>query len=139
VVAGGRAAGEHQFGDGDLRADVERLRRDARPDRIERLQPVEERRVLPGGEVARQVLEEVVMRVDQAGQDDRLPRVDDGVCLHRQRIRWPDLLDHVIPHEDRAVRPLGPGIVHRGEQRRVADQQGGHTGDSPFLSQEGAA
>jgi hypothetical protein len=81
VVAGGRAAGEHQLGDGDARTDGDGFGGHVGPDGIVDAQPGEEVGVLRGGKVAREGLVEVVMGVDQPRQDDHLARVDDGVGL----------------------------------------------------------
>ena len=53
------------------------LRGQARPDRVERLEPVEEIGILGGRDGAGQGLVEVVMGVDQPGQDDVALKVED--------------------------------------------------------------
>ena len=65
VVRAHRAAGERQLGEPELRRDEHVLGLIARPDRIERLQPAEEQRVLPGRHRPGQRLVEVVVGVDE--------------------------------------------------------------------------
>ncbi len=83
VVAGGRAAGEHQLGDGDARTDGDGLGGHASPDGVVDAQPGEEVGVLRGGEVAGEGLVEVVVGVDQPRQDHHVAGIDDGVRLLR--------------------------------------------------------
>ena len=47
-----------------------------RPDRVECLQPVEQDRVLRGWDCARERLVKVMVRIDEAGQDELPPRVE---------------------------------------------------------------
>ena len=70
MVGGGGAAGEHQFGHGDGGGEIERLGRQPRPHRIERLQPGEQLAVERGRQRAGERLVEMVMGVDEAGQHD---------------------------------------------------------------------
>jgi hypothetical protein len=70
VVGRGGAARQQQFRHRHGDAEMERFRRQPRPDRIQRLQPrkqfaIERRRQRPG-----QRLVEMMMGVDQAGQHD---------------------------------------------------------------------
>lgn len=81
-----RAAGQHQLGHRHGGGEIKRLRRQPRPDRIERLQPRKQFAVERGRKGARQRLVEMMMRVDEAGQHDMLARVEhpgDG----RRRLR----------------------------------------------------
>ena len=84
VVEDGRAAREQQLGEADQRAQAGRLRVDAGPRRVLRGEPVEEAGVLGGGEGAGQRLVEVVVRVDEAGQDDLAREVEHHVGGRRQ-------------------------------------------------------
>ena len=122
VVAGRGAAGQQQLGEAGQRRDADHLRRQPRPDRIERAQPVEEARVLRRRQRAGQRLEQVVVGVDEAGQEDVPGQVDDVVGRSRQGGARPDRLDQVTAHEDAAVDELGAGVVHR-RHRGSADQE----------------
>ncbi|MDF9864741.1 hypothetical protein M2437_003723 [Methylorubrum pseudosasae] len=73
VVARRGAAGQEQLGIGEPRREPERLRRQPTPDPVERLQPRKKRLVDRRRMGPRQRLEEVVMRVDEPGDDD-VPR-----------------------------------------------------------------
>ncbi|MET3932518.1 hypothetical protein ABIE00_000564 [Arthrobacter sp. OAP107] len=68
VVGGGGAAGEKQFGEGHGGREVKIPRGQPGPDRVEVLQPGEQRCVGHRTPGAGECLVEVVMRVDQAGQ-----------------------------------------------------------------------
>ena len=62
------AAGQHQFRHRQGHAEIERLRRQPRPDRIKRLQPWKQLAVERRRHGARERLIEMMMGVDQAGQ-----------------------------------------------------------------------
>ena len=79
VVEDGRAAGERELGEARAGGGVLGLRVDPRPDRIELAEPCEEVGLLRAG--SREGLVEVVMRVDEAGRDDRAAQVDALVGL----------------------------------------------------------
>ena len=70
------AARERQLGEPELRRDEHVLRLIPRPDRIERLQPAEEQRVLPRRHRPRQGLVEVVVGVDEPRRHHAAARVD---------------------------------------------------------------
>ena len=79
VMVGGRRAARHeQFGQGKPHTQPERVRREARPQRIERVQPGKQFLVDRGGMRARQRLKEVVVRVDEARQHDMGGGIEDG-------------------------------------------------------------
>jgi hypothetical protein len=126
VVARGRAAGEQQFDHRRLRRDEGHLGRQPRPDRVERLQPVEQGGVLRRAHDAGERLVEVVMGVDEAGHEHLAARIDHLVGRSRQVGAGADRLDHAVAHEHAAARDLAPFLVHRDEQGRVADQQRCH-------------
>ena len=91
---------------------------DARPERIELAQPGEEVGLL--GARAREGLEEVVVRVDQTGGDERAAEVLE--VLGGRRRPGPDRLDEAVVQEDPAVGVLRPVVVHRhdvGVRRRA--------------------
>ena len=78
VVAGGGAAGEQQLGAGDGGRAAQGRRREPSPDRIQRLQPVEELDVLRRGQRPCERLVKVVVGVDQPGDDPVTARVDEA-------------------------------------------------------------
>ena len=82
VVRRGRAPGEQQLGERKSRRNVELIRGQPRPDRIEGLEPVEQLLAEGGAAGARQRLVEVVMRVDQSRQHD-VPGGVEGVIAGR--------------------------------------------------------
>ena len=98
MIGGGGAAGQQQFRHRHGHAEVERFRRQPRPDRIERLQPwkqfaVERRRQRP-----RQGLVEMMMGIDQprqhhmiAGLEERRRRC--GLAALRHQFDNPAVLD----------------------------------------------
>ena len=105
--------------------------RQARPDRVERLEPVEEVGILRGRDGAREGLVEVVVGVDQPGQDDAAAQVEDFVGRGGQFGGRADLLDDPVPREQPAVRDLAALRVHRHQDGCIFDQETGHI---PLLS-----
>ena len=83
MIGRGGAARQHQFGQGEARGEAKLTRLQPRPDRIERHQPGEQFAINRGGVGAGQGLEEMMMRVDEAGQRD----VARGVENHLDRRR----------------------------------------------------
>ncbi len=79
------AAGQHQFHQRELGGQVEMLGRQARPDGIERLQPGEQLLVDGLRVGAGQRLVEMMMRVDEAGEDDVAARVPTRVNRRLRR------------------------------------------------------
>ena len=69
---------KQQFGQRQLRAHAHVVGRQFGPDRVERLEPVEEHGILGGRDDAGQRLVEVVVGVDKAGQHDLARGVEDG-------------------------------------------------------------
>ena len=68
----------------------------------------------------------MVVRVDQAGNDDMVAQVDDFVRRLRQVGGRPDLLDDAVAAEQAAVGNFRPGVVHDRQDARIAGQQGRH-------------
>ena len=79
MIGRGGAAGQQQFRQGDLARQLELLRCQARPDRIERLQPGKQRLVDHRPPGAGERLVEVVMGVDQPRQHHVLAGVEGAV------------------------------------------------------------
>ena len=77
VIGGGGAARQRQLCQGRLGGDKDIFRGHARPDGIERLQPVEQVGILGRGHGPGQGLVKVMVGVDQPGQDDMVRQVED--------------------------------------------------------------
>lgn len=99
--------------------------REASPDRIEGFEPVEEVGVLRGGDGAREGLVEVMMRVDETGEEDVTFEVEDLVGFGVQTGSLPHLFDEAVANEKTTVREFGVVVVH-GEEVGVFDEEGGH-------------
>ena len=107
VVEHGRAPRERELGDAGPRGGRDHLLVDARPRRVERLQPREQVGLLRPG--ARERLVEVVVRVDQAGRDDGAVQVD--ALVGRGRLPAPDGRDAAGLDEQPAGIELGARVV----------------------------
>src|SRR5207302_3166392 len=121
MVEHGCAAGQRELGQSCAGGRVLGLLVDCRPDRVERLQPAEQVLVLRAG--ARQVLPEVVVRVDETGSDDGAGEVDDGVRI--RTAAGSDGRDEAVVDVDPAAGVLRAVVVH-GHDVRV-DEEGAHT------------
>ena len=109
VVRRGRASGEQQLGQREPRRNVELIRRQPRPDRIEGLEPVEQLLAEGGAAGARQRLVEVVMRVDQSRQHD-VPGGVEGVIAGRGgRGAGDQAFGDAVSLDDEAARRLVTG------------------------------
>jgi hypothetical protein len=64
----------------------------------------------------------VVVRVDEAGRDERAAEVLEG--LRGWRVALSDRVHEAVVDEDPAVRELGSGVVHRDDVR--VREQGPH-------------
>ena len=109
--------GEHQLGETGARRRVLRLGIDPGPGRVELDEPLEERRLLGPG--ARERLVEVVVRVDEAGCDERAAEAHPLVRI--RLIAGAHRRDEAVLDQDPAVRVLGSGLVD-GENVRVGEQ-----------------
>ena len=127
VVGRRRAPAERQLGQPDPRRQVGGLGVERPPQRVQRLQPAEQRlvrhrRVGPG-----QVLEHVVVGVDQPRRDEAVGGVDDRP---RRRVRAvPDGADEPVGDGDPAAGDLPPLAVHRGDAAGVGDDEIGAVGE----------
>ena len=80
VVGRRRAARQRQLGEPDPRRQVGALRVERPPDRVQRLQPAEQRLVRHRRERPRQVLEQVVVGVHEPRRDEAVGRIDRRVA-----------------------------------------------------------
>ena len=83
MVVGRRAAGQQQLRDADLGSRLDGVVIDVLPALVQLGQPSEQRRVLNGLQTACECLVQVVVRVDQAGDDQVSVRVDRLIRLPR--------------------------------------------------------
>ena len=122
MVTGRGAAGEHQLGQREAGGYRDRLFREVRPDRVQRLQPVEQRLVQCGRIRARQCLVEMVVTVDQSGQQHAPGGIDHAVDAGLGLLAPSHQLhDPVFPHDDSA----GSVEIVCGEDRRGLLDPGG--------------
>ena len=126
MVARRRAAREQQLRARYGGRAAQRGRREPGPDRIERDQPIEQLDVLGAGNRARQRLIEVMMSIDQAGNDDTATRIDDAIGVARHFGCRAERLDRTVTHEDRRIAQHTVRIVKRLDVRRIANQQRAH-------------
>ena len=124
VVGGGGAARARERDQPRARGRLLDRGVDVRPDRIELLQPLEQRVVLR--QPARGPLVEVVVAVDEAGRGEHAAPVDaDLVLVARGRGARADLVDEAVADDDVAVRVLGAVAVDGGD-RAALDHEPGH-------------
>ena len=123
VVGGGRAAGEEQLAQADARRHVHRLRVRVPPHLVELDQPSEERRLLHARHVAGERLRQVVVRVDEAGQDDLAAGVQAPVHGVPGRLSRPHGGDVVVFDEDPSAGQTPPRIVHGRDQTGIVDEE----------------
>ncbi len=121
VVARRRAPRQRQLRQPDPRRQVRRLGVERRPQRVQRPQPAEQRLVGHRRVGPRQVLEEMVMGVHEAGRDEAPTGVD------RPRRHGchagADRGDEPVGDGDPAVGELAPLGVHRRHAPRAGDDE----------------
>ena len=121
VVGGGGAAGKGQLGQRGLRGGEDVIRVQARPDRVERLQPVEQVGILGGRHGAGQGLVEMMVGVDQPGENDVPAQVENLVGGGGKVGARADLLDHAVPDKQTAARDLAAPVIHRHQDGSILD------------------
>jgi hypothetical protein len=126
VVEHGGAARQREFGQADQRAGARGLGVDAGPRAIKRLQPGKEIVVLRARKVAGQGLVEVVVRVDEARQDDLAAEVEHRVGRRRQLRRRTDLPDDAVDRIEAGALQLAALAIHGDEDIGVLGEQGRH-------------
>ena len=121
VVRRRRATRQGELGEPDPRRQVRPLGVEARPQRIQRLQPAEERLGGHRRKGAGEVLVQVVMGVDEPGGDQTVRRVEALVAG-----RWRSVTersDQPAVHGDPSVVELAPLVVHRGDEAGAGDDE----------------
>ena len=126
VVGGGRTARQRKLGQRNHRRNPDMIGGDPAPNGIEGREPLEEVRVLSAGYGPGQGLGEVMVGIDQTGEEQVTGQVDHLVGGIGQQGRRTDLLDPPVAGEHGAVGYLGAALVHRHQQRGVAEQQRPH-------------
>src|SRR3569833_1113882 len=115
VVAGGGAAGEHQFAHRGEGGDVHHLGSEIGPDRVQVGEPAAQFAVLRGGDGARQALVHVMVGVDQARYHYMVGGVDYLVGGLREVLGGAYLGDHIVLDVECAVGDFAALVVRRGE------------------------
>ena len=125
VIGAGGAARHREFGQSDERTHVHRLFVDGPPQRIQRLQPAEQRLVGHRREGPREVLVDVVMGVDETRRDETVGRVDDLGRFGHRVDRTADSRDEPIGDGHPTTGQLAALIVHGGDEESVLQQEVG--------------
>ena len=124
VVGRRRRPGEQQLAETGTGCGLDRLLVEAPPDLVQLRQPVEQRRLLHARDAARQHLRQVVVGVDEAGQDHLASRVDPVLGRERRRHRWrAEGGDAVVLDQHPAPGQARSRVVHGGNQPRVVEQR----------------
>ncbi|MNG91527.1 hypothetical protein D3C79_504380 [compost metagenome] len=123
VVAGGGAAGQDQLGHGGLGRHRDHLGGQARPDRVQVGQPVEQLAILSGRYHAGEALVHVMVGVDQAWDNHLAGHVQNHVGVLREGFAGADLLDQVVFDEQAAVLDFAAFAVHGDQQCGVFDEE----------------
>jgi hypothetical protein len=97
--------------------------------------------VLAGREVAPEDLIEVMMAVDQAGQQNMAGEVEHDIRRAGQGRGRTDLLDHAVAGKQTGVAQFAPLTVHRHDDGGILREQGSHLVKSspPKLSKRATA
>ena len=123
VVAGSGATREKQFRHAGERRHVHALFVQPGPDRVEGAQPVEELGVGRGCVGTGERLVEVVVRVDQAGEGDEVPAVDDAVGLGQARGAGAHAADFAVFYVEMASAMDLVSRVHGKQRVDVSNEQ----------------
>jgi hypothetical protein len=78
-------------------------------------------------------LKQMMMRIDEAGQDDVTGEIYGLIGCIKTRVGASDRLYYAVADEDGAIGDLALAIVHRYEDAGIADKNGAHDADSPEL------
>ena len=109
-------AGQHQLDQAEPGTDIYRLGIQFGPDRIQGLQPIEQRLALCSGEAAGQGLKQVMVAVHQPGNDNATADIDMSLGLSFQLsaniVASADGLDDIVSNQYRPVFDFATRIVH---------------------------
>lgn len=122
VVGRRRASGQCEFCEADPRRHMCRFFVQCAPQRIQRLQPSEQRGIRHRGECPREVLIQVMVSVDESRSDETVGCVDDDVS------QWliaslADVGDQSVGDGDESTRDLSSLFVNRRNERCVANEE----------------
>ena len=120
------AAGECEFRQPSERAGAGGFLVRARPDAILSLEPREKIVVLSGGQIPREGLIEMVMRVDEPRQDDLAGEVNYRVGSGREFLSGAYLFDKAVLRVDPGILQFAALTVHGDQDLRVFCQQRVH-------------
>ncbi len=124
MIEGRRATAQGELGQPDAGRDTDMVWSHPRPNGIEGEEPVEKTGVLGARDHSGQGLIEVMMGVDQAGEDDMAGQIDHLVGRARQLRRWRDLLDPTVACEQTPVPDLV--AIHGHEHFGMTNEEGSH-------------
>ena len=131
MIAGRRAARQHEFSHRQLGRNINMLAPQPRPNRIQGLQPAKQALVLRQN--ARQALEHVMMRVDQARQNSMIGQIKHAVS-RRHRLQRAQRRDKAVLNIKRRAGKLPPPLIHGRQAVNVLEQQRRHhAGDSTAI------
>ena len=125
VIGARRASGEREFGQTHERAHVHGFLVDRPPQRVQRLQPTEQRLVGHRRIGAREVLVDVMVGVHQTRCHQTVGGIDHFPRLGRRLTRITNRRDESIGDGHPATAQLAPLVVHGGDEQGVLDQQVG--------------
>jgi hypothetical protein len=128
VVEHRRAAGQGEFRAADQHRGAGVFRRPARPDVVVRLEPRKQVGVLTRRQVACENLVEMVVTVDETGEQDVAPQVEDDIRALREFRGRPNFLDHAVACKQAGIPQFAPLRVHRHEHVGIFREQRRHRG-----------
>ena len=123
VIRTQRTSRKRQLSQPHLRRDMKMIGRHPRPDRIQRLQPAKQERILPRRHSPRQRLVQMVMGVYQTRCDHA------ALCLHdlaRAVQAGSDLRDDTAGDKDVTIGQLAALIIHRNNGLGIFDKKFKH-------------
>jgi len=121
MVRCGGASCKGEFGQCGGSRSENIIRLEARPDRVEGLEPVEEIGILCGRDGAREGLVEVMVRVDQPRHENVTAEIEDFISGTWEISSFTNLFDEAIANKKTTFRKLGLVVVH-GEDVGVLDE-----------------
>jgi len=137
VVGCRGTARQRQFGQRCLRGNKNIFGGHARPDRVERLEPVEQVGVLSGGHGAREGLVKMVVGVDQTGQHKVAGHIQNFIRVLRQILRAANLLDKPVAGEQSTGDNFPALCIHGNQKVCITDEKRCHIIFRPVLEDEG--
>src|SRR5262245_31475116 len=128
VIGARRAATERELGQPDPRRHVRRFLVEQRPARVQRGEPLEQRAVDRRPVTSREVLVDVVVRVDEARRDKATVGIDHGAGVGLGITRRSDTRHQAVSDGNPSAGKFATIVVDRRNEQRVAHQQIRHCG-----------